>query len=216
MAGTVSKRVEITMNLVEKLIQTLIKIVAKSSCITFRCLDLKCRLCACLMGRFWLVGCWSNIKMMGCKLLPVVVAVNRYSFENQDGWAPCIDIKYQSAQAIVGGWRKDWAQALVVMDDVAVLKQPRAKNSWPGFQRTWLTLKDLTMDSLAGDTAGQRYRGSSFGPTTESWTSMLIRQVLMCFKYWRFAYITRLSWCIWWSTCQLLTRIVSRFYLTYP
>jgi len=57
MAGTVSKRVEITMNLVEKLIQTLIKIVAKSSCITFRCLDLKCRLCACLMGRFWLVGC---------------------------------------------------------------------------------------------------------------------------------------------------------------
>jgi len=44
MARTVSKRVEVTMNLVEKLIQTLIKIVAKSSCITFRCLDLKCRL----------------------------------------------------------------------------------------------------------------------------------------------------------------------------
>ena len=56
MACTVSKRGEITMNLVEKLIQTLIKIVAKSSCITFRCLDLKCRLPVhVLMGR--LVGC---------------------------------------------------------------------------------------------------------------------------------------------------------------
>jgi hypothetical protein len=59
MACTVSKRVEITMNLVEKLIQTLIKIVAKSSCITFRCLDLKCRLPgACFDG---LVG-WLVIK----------------------------------------------------------------------------------------------------------------------------------------------------------
>ena len=33
-----------------------------------------------------------------------------------------------------------------LLDDDAVL----LKAQWPDFQRTWLTLKDLTMDSLAG------------------------------------------------------------------
>ena len=63
MAFTVSKRGEVTMNLVEKLIQTLIKIVAKSSCITFRCLDLKsCRPSASGCGKLikWRKNIWMQ------------------------------------------------------------------------------------------------------------------------------------------------------------
>ena len=62
-ACTVSRRVEITRILVENCTQTLIKIVSKSCCITFRCLDLKCRR---------IVSKWLDAKLLPTSLkIPV-------------------------------------------------------------------------------------------------------------------------------------------------
>jgi hypothetical protein len=102
---------------------------------------------------FWWVG-WLLVdqisKWLDVNFCRLLLLHNRYSFETEGTMlyiSLCLSWRMKS---------KYWAQALAVGRWRGAFKAKSKELLWPGFQRTWLTLKDLTMDSVAGDAADLR------------------------------------------------------------